>query len=322
MRGFDSAADRARTSLTRHGFQACHLTELPPGAGHRRYLRAATDRGPVVCCVLDPVRGHPAALRFCAVQARLRAAGIRVPRIIAYDQPNGVLLQSDLGGDSLTRILAQDPTPAVMTSALTVMASINAIPVTAARPGGTGPTAAAHPLLEWYLPYAGETGPTAWPPVLESLGRAVARQPRLLQHNDFHSGNLIIEPDGRLGVVDFQDAAAGPALTDLATFTFDPALRRNRADRDTVITSAAAIWRATGLPAGPHATFIENVHIAAVHRLLQLIGVCARLIVRDGRTRYRRELDNALWYLRDLPAAGDLIRAVQQLIPSPPAGPA
>jgi N-acetylmuramate 1-kinase len=48
----------------------------------------------------------------------------------------------------------------------------------------------------------------------------LARQPRVLTHRDYHSRNLML-CQGRLRVIDFQDARLGPCQYDLASLLYD-----------------------------------------------------------------------------------------------------
>lgn len=52
------------------------------------------------------------------------------------------------------------------------------------------------------------------------IARFLDRQPRYLNHRDFHAWNLFIQ-EGRIRVLDFQDALMGPAPYDLATLLGD-----------------------------------------------------------------------------------------------------
>ncbi len=43
----------------------------------------------------------------------------------------------------------------------------------------------------------------------------------MLVHRDYHSRNLMLQPDGTLGVIDFQDAVRGPLTYDLVSLLRD-----------------------------------------------------------------------------------------------------
>ena len=51
-------------------------------------------------------------------------------------------------------------------------------------------------------------------------GRELSGEPRVVCHRDYHSRNLMVH-DGRLGVIDFQDARLGPDTYDLVSLLRD-----------------------------------------------------------------------------------------------------
>ncbi|MES2204661.1 MAG: phosphotransferase [Pseudomonadota bacterium] len=49
----------------------------------------------------------------------------------------------------------------------------------------------------------------------------VTRQPYVFMHRDFHSKNLLRKQDGKIGIIDYQDAMAGPMTYDIASLLRD-----------------------------------------------------------------------------------------------------
>jgi hypothetical protein len=94
---------------------------------------------------------------------------------------------------------------------------------------------------------AGVSAPTVVPPVMQ---RAVADAPSSLLHLDLHPFNILIDADGEPVVIDWANAARGPAVLDVARtatiLTFDPAARARGGDpRWAALTrgwSRAAAW--------------------------------------------------------------------------------
>ena len=80
-------------------------------------------------------------------------------------------------------------------------------------------------LFEWELKEFKEAGLAAVAPganaqsiapELKSLAERLDRYPRVLSHRDYHGQNLYLDGDGRIRVIDFQDALMAPAAQDLA----------------------------------------------------------------------------------------------------------
>jgi hypothetical protein len=54
-----------------------------------------------------------------------------------------------------------------------------------------------------------------------AVSETLASEPRFLNHRDYHSRNLMVKADGKLALVDFQDARLGPLQYDLVSLLFD-----------------------------------------------------------------------------------------------------
>jgi aminoglycoside/choline kinase family phosphotransferase len=58
-------------------------------------------------------------------------------------------------------------------------------------------------------------------PTVEQVARRVASLPHVLCLRDYQSSNLMVDPEGRLRVLDYQDALLAPPELDLAAFLYD-----------------------------------------------------------------------------------------------------
>ena len=56
---------------------------------------------------------------------------------------------------------------------------------------------------------------------LNDVAAELAARPRVLCHRDFHAANLMVGRDGRLRIIDHQDARMGPVTYDLVSFLLD-----------------------------------------------------------------------------------------------------
>lgn len=55
----------------------------------------------------------------------------------------------------------------------------------------------------------------------QSIANKVAQQPYVFMHRDFHSKNILRKHDERIGIIDYQDAMAGPITYDIASLLRD-----------------------------------------------------------------------------------------------------
>lgn len=126
--------------------------------------------------------------------------------------------------------------------------------------------------------------------------RALA-QPQVPVHRDYHSRNLMLCPDGRLGVLDFQDAVKGPVTYDLVSLLRGCYVRWP----DSMVNElAASYWeyarpRAIYLKDFEH--FRKDFDWMGLQRHLKAAGIFARLHQRDGKSGYLRDIPNTCQYL-------------------------
>ena len=142
--------------------------------------------------------------------------------------------------------------------------------------------------------------------------------PSTLALRDFHAENLIWRPDregtDRIGLLDFQDAVIAPRGYDLISL-----LRDVRRHVDPTLAKQMIGHFAKGVGTTPE-TLSPALATLAVQRNLRILGVFARLALRDGKHRYVQMIPH-LWNMltEDLrhPALADLRRVVQSTLPPP-----
>jgi aminoglycoside phosphotransferase (APT) family kinase protein len=157
--------------------------------------------------------GHPAALEFDLLRA-LTGAQICVPQVLALDEslqhmPYPFLILDHIDGETAF------PTPAAdirIVAVAQMLAFIHAAPITdlPSLPTRNDPI----PELFDYLPQDQEFDPLRQ--ALLILGNTRNDGPAVLLHGDFWPGNLLWNGDRLVGVLDWEDAAFGDPLSDVA----------------------------------------------------------------------------------------------------------
>jgi aminoglycoside/choline kinase family phosphotransferase len=129
------------------------------------------------------------------------------------------------------------------------------------------------------------------------VDRALA-QPQVLVHRDFHSRNLMVngnEPSQAPGILDFQDAVVGPISYDLVSLLRDAYVKWPEA---TQMDWAIRYWqdgRAAGLPLPEDfAEFYKDFEYMGLQRHLKVLGIFARLSIRDGKHGYLQDIPKVL----------------------------
>lgn len=212
--------------------------ETVHGQSTRRwFLRLAGAAGPELGAALH---------REAAVHGLAAAAGL-APALVDVDIHHRTLVTAWVDGTPWTWRRARKP-QAVRQFA-TLAAALHALPLPADL-GHTVPAAAAAALLDGA---AAVQAPNAVMIVRAALAAAdalepagTATSPRVLVHFDTHAGNLLEDTTGRLWLLDFEYAAAGAPVDDLAAFAtahdLSPVARREllRAYAAAQASSAAA----------------------------------------------------------------------------------
>jgi aminoglycoside/choline kinase family phosphotransferase len=102
-----------------------------------------------------------------------------------------------------------------------------------------------------------------------------------------------------LGVLDFQDAVYGPISYDIASLMRDAFLSW---DEEFVLDINVRYWqkaRKAGLPVGDDfGEFYRAVEWMGLQRHLKILGIFARLTLRDGKPRYLADTPRFIKYVR------------------------
>ena len=263
---------------------------------------------------------------FKSVTSFLRGLGLSAPEIYEYDDNAGLMLLEDLGDDLVARLLERTPglEAEIYRAAIDVLAVFRSgkelRPFPEHSPEMQSELASL--AIDWYLPNATGTEPSTdlrseFKGIVKSLVAEMGA-PSLFVHRDFHAENIIWLPerDGlkRVGLLDYQDGAVGYRAYDLVSLLEDA--RRDIPDllRNDLVTRFAQA-------AGVETELIETeLAISGAQRNLRILGVFARLAVRDRKSGYVRLMPRVWNHLqRDLchPRLFDLANFIEQHFPFP-----
>jgi aminoglycoside/choline kinase family phosphotransferase len=325
--------ERAREALlAAAGWAAARRLPLAGDASPRRYLRLCGAAGTAVLMDADPATGEDVG-PFLRIARHLSGLGLSPPVVLAADRRQGFLLLEDLGDDLYARVTAHQPAaePALYAAAVDVLLHLQAQPAPAglAEYDAAAMGEAAALAVTWYARAAtgAAAGAAADPaPLAAAVAEAVAEAVAALAAaavtalRDYHAENLIWLPrrEGlrRVGLLDFQSAERAPPEYDLVSLLQD-------ARRDVAPAVAAAAVRQ--FAAGRGASLAETERAIATlgaQRALRILGVFARLCLRDGKPGYLRLLPRVWAQLAAnlaAPPLAPLARLVARHVPPPAA---
>ena len=303
-------------------------------ASFRRYLRIDRMNGGhndvgadgASCIVMDAPPDKENCQPFVHVQQLMAAAGLNVPKILAWDAPTGFMLLSDLGHQTLIELL--DPEKPQAAYAWYQQATDVLLEWQKASKPGVLP-AYDEALLrremalfpDWYLSkHRGVTLDGPQQATLQGAFDAIVANnlaaPSVFVHRDFMTRNLMVPADDgsraggaqatRLGVLDFQDAVYGPITYDIASLLRDAFISW---EEEFVIDITVRYWekaRKAGL-LGAHSAsgwgddfgdFYRSVEWMGLQRHLKVAGIFARLTLRDGKPKYLADAPRFMAYIR------------------------
>ena len=279
------------------GLAAAKRQPITGDASSRRYQRLRPAGRPSLILMQAPDPARELA-PFVDIAARLAALGLSVPAIVAADAAAGLLLLEDFGDETFAAALdgGADPVP-LYHLATDLLIALHRSPVeTAGLPRFDAAAFLAQVLLLPEMMFPSDDTcrydfETAWRAVLPT---AVAG-PQSLLLRDYHAGNLMRLPERSgvraCGLLDFQDAGAGPAAYDLVSLIED-------ARRDLPAGLAAALFDRylAAFPDLDAATFRRASTVLAAVRHTRVIAVFLRL-ARAGKPDYLRHLPRLWRYL-------------------------
>ena len=169
---------------------------------------------------------------------------------------------------------------------------------------------------EWFVGrLLGVSTSTAFTNLFQAISalllESASEQPQILVHRDFHSRNLMVIDNAELATIDFQDAVIGPITYDPVSLLKDCYVRWPRARQLAWLADHQTNLEARGvLKPVSRATFIRWFDLMGLQRHLKVLGIFARLCLRDGKSGYLHDLPLVLAYTREALAlyAGDDVR--------------
>lgn len=323
-------AEATANALGRGPAGSLRIEPLAGAGSDRTYWRIVWP-GASTCLACWHEGQRPENDHFAALARLLEARGVRVPRILGEAPADRLLWVEDLGDTTLFVHARSNPPESLPAyrAAVAELARFHAI-----APANLSPEEISHlqppfdeALYRWEQDYfldhfgmrhsglpASQVERARAHPALVALAARLAALPRRLVHRDFQSQNILLLPEGRAALVDFQGMRLGRPEYDLASLVHDP---YTDLDTQTAASVVAAYRDATGRPdAAPD----DLLCACAQQRLMQALGAYCNLADNAGKTQYLRFIAPARARLRALVAGDALEEALGPLLEASPPG--
>lgn len=291
------------------GLQPDTLRLASADASFRRYFRIDTTHAGLSRIIMDAPPEKEDSAPFVKIAELLHDAGVHGPQVLDWDEAGGFMLLDDLGHQTLIEVLEPGRPEAArpyFEEAIDLLIRWQL----SSQPGVLPPYDRA--LLEreltlfteWYI--GRHRGLAVEGQMKERLARSFKAivgsnlsVASVYVHRDFMPRNLMLGADGRLGVLDFQDAVYGPITYDIACLLRDAFLSW---DEGFVLDITIRYWeraRKAGLPVDKDfGAFYRAVEWMGLQRHLKVAGIFARITLRDGKPRYLPDTPRFIAYIR------------------------
>ena len=281
-----------------------NIAAISGDAGHRKYFRVCADSG-VFVLMIDKT-----GIAAFAKMREIFAKAMTVPQIIKADSVRGLCLLEDFGDVWYLQIRNKPNGGALYNAAIRALIKLQTMPPPAAIKDYDNALLRREMRLfdNWYC--RRHLQQTLSPSVRHKLAAArsfltaeiingQSGQGGVLVHRDYHCRNLMVLNDRRSpGVLDFQDAVCGSPFYDMVSLLRDAYTYFPPAQQKKMLHYYCQNARAAGI-ALPQ-SFAEcwrMFNIVGAQRGLKVLGIFARLVLRDGKRGFLRPMPLARRHL-------------------------
>lgn len=266
-------------------------------ASFRKYYRISQNDKSFI--VMDSSLEKGSLKPFLDVTQRLLDAGVKAPRILTQDLERGYLLLEDFGNVQLLDKLTKENFKVYYEQAIDTIIKMQ-------KANAVGLPLYNKDFLhfemdlmqEWFLEKKLQLSLNAQQKeliasTLDAISQVVLSQPQnLFVHRDFHSRNIMLTPNGELGVIDYQDAMSGAITYDLVSLLKDCYIVFESEE----IEKLALLFRDRANLECGDAEFIRWFDFMGLQRHIKVLGIFSRLHLRDGKDGYLKDIPLTLHY--------------------------
>lgn len=273
-------------------------------ASYRKYYRLILKDKTFI--VMDSSMQVESIYPFIDVSVRLLKSSVQIPRVYSQNLQDGYLLLEDLGDTHLINILNE------MSYKLVYMRSISEI-LKMQKSDTTGLDLYDEEFLnfemglmqEWFLEryqniYLSLEDKQDLNTILELVKDEVLSQPQgYFVHRDFHSRNIMFAGRGKVWVIDYQDARIGALTYDLASLLKDVYIKFDRA-KILELVIEFKLLKGRELADVSDEQLIRWFDFTGLQRHIKILGIFARLKLRDNKPAYIKDIPMTLEYIYEM----------------------
>ena len=281
------------------------ISSASSDASFRRYFRVKTVKDTFI--VMDAPPENESIEAFVKIGQILSTINVNVPDIFEEDNALGFILMQDFGSDTYLDVLNDDNQQRLYSDSIESLIQMQKLVKKDLCQSYTQKILFDEMVLfiEWYLKKykkynlsrKQEEELTTY---FAKISEKVSNQERFFVHRDYHSRNLMCQESNNPGILDFQDAIAGPLTYDLVSLLKDAYIEW---DEEVILDHSIRYWEKakinkliTNLE---FSNFYKDFEYMGIQRHLKVLGIFARLSIRDKKNQYLKDIPLVEKYLMD-----------------------
>ena len=274
-------------------------------ASFRRYFRVKTIKDSFI--VMDAPPQNESIEAFLKISQILNTINVNVPEIYEESDVLGFILMQDFGSDTYLDVLSDDNQQRLYGDSIDSLIQMQKLVKKGLCHSYTQKILLNEMTLfiEWYLKRYKKIELTNKENEMlltcfEKISKKVLNQEKFFVHRDYHCRNLMIQKSNNPGIFDFQDALEGPVTYDLVSLLKDAYIEW---DEEIILDHVIRYWEKakinnliTNLE---FSTFYKDFECMGIQRHLKILGIFARLSIRDKKNQYLENIPLVEKYLMD-----------------------
>jgi len=276
------------------------LKVVSADASFRKYYRLNSTAYSGI--VMDSSLQKETLTPFIDISHRFHEAGVKTPEIFKYNIDDGFLLMEDLGNTHLFNKLDDNFEPFYSKAIDSIVkmqnTNIDNLPIY----DNKFLKFEMDFMEEWYLKQhlgvtLNQTEQNTLFVILNSITTEIMSQPQgVFVHRDYHSRNIMVTPYDEIAVIDYQDARVGTVTYDLVSLLRDVYVEFE----PKYVEKMALYFRdKKGLRVDDE-TFMRWFDFMGLQRHIKILGIFARLSIRDGKHSYLNNIPLTLKYIKEI----------------------
>lgn len=281
------------------GIEQPALTALDGDASSRRYYRITNQEKKLL--VMDASDAKEVVPNMVGIGLRLKETTVRTPLIRSFELHKGFMLLDDVGSTHLFDNCSRE----TYEKAIRTLVEMQKAPTVDLKPYDMPFLLdEMNLMLEWYLKeHLGQKvecveGRTLLSSFMLIAKEVMAQPQETFVHRDYHAKNLMLDKEDEIVVIDYQDARVGGITYDLVSLLRDAYVLLDDRERKRFIKLYKEL---KGIEVDDE-TFMRWFDFTGLQRHIKILGIFARLSIRDGKDAYLDNIPLVLQYILEVGA--------------------